>query len=210
MVSILLVQSSAVTQAYTADKYCRKATISMGSAVLILGGALCAGRCTWPCFLLAGASLVSGRGLSRVLCQSTRLRFRLLRRGGPWFVSRGSCMLSGIVSPGGLGTVATLWMRATRRRCSPGGFRWRSRSFSRFVCWWGYHSSRSHLDGSSRGVIARTHSVSIARLHANSSSAASTEFKQMESQLHHAPPHPSNLSAPASPSSAPHPTASAP
>ncbi|KAL2814141.1 general substrate transporter [Aspergillus granulosus] len=55
-----------ITQAYSADVYGRKATISLGSAVLILGGALCAGAVHMAMFLVGRC--IAGFGAGTLAC----------------------------------------------------------------------------------------------------------------------------------------------
>ncbi|KAL2788508.1 general substrate transporter [Aspergillus keveii] len=176
-----------ITQAYTADKYGRKATISLGSAFLILGGALCAGAVHMAMFLVGRCIAGFGAGALACIVPIYQAEVSTAATRGAMVCVTGVMYAVGYSLAGWLG-YGCYFMDASNPAAS---FAWRFPLAFQVVFPLCVLAGIPFIPESPRWLLAHGHREDaqrvLARLHADSSSAASTEFTQMESQLHHQP-----------------------
>ncbi|KAL3453179.1 general substrate transporter [Aspergillus insuetus] len=183
-----------ITQAYTADKYGRKATISLGSAVLILGGALCAGAVHIAMFLVGRCIAGFGAGALACIVPIYQAEVSTAATRGAMVCVTGVMYAVGYSLAGWLG-YGCYFMDAENPAAS---FAWRFPLAFQVVfplCvlvgipfipesprWL---LARGQREDAQR-VVARLHSLSFSSSPSPSTSEiVSTEFRQMETQLHH-------------------------
>jgi sugar porter (SP) family MFS transporter len=173
-----------ITQAYTADKYGRKATISLGSAVLILGGALCAGAVHMAMFLVGRCIAGFGAGALACIVPIYQAEVSTAATRGAMVCVTGVMYAVGYSLAGWLG-YGCYFMDASNPAAS---FAWRFPLAFQVVFPLCVLAGIPFIPESPRWLLAQGHREDaqrvLARLHADSSSAASAEYTQMESQLH--------------------------
>ncbi|KAL4879278.1 general substrate transporter [Aspergillus karnatakaensis] len=174
-----------ILQAWTADAFGRKATIQLGSAVLILGGALCAGAVHMAMFLVGRFIAGVGAGILACIVPIYQAEVSTAETRGAMVCVTGVMYAVGYSLAGWLG-YACYFMDATNPAAS---FAWRFPLAFQVVFPLAVISGCSFIPESPRWLLSkdrRDEALTIVqRLHSSaySSTDAIQEFAQMETQL---------------------------
>ncbi|KAL3466108.1 general substrate transporter [Aspergillus heterothallicus] len=175
-----------IAQAYSADVYGRKATISLGSAVLILGGALCAGAVHMAMFLVGRCIAGFGAGTLACIVPIYQAEVSTAATRGAMVCVTGVMYAVGYSLAGWLG-YACWFMDASNPAAS---FAWRFPLAFQIVFPLCVLAGIPFIPESPRWLLAQERHEDakrvVSRLHDNPSSGsgiAADEFAQMEAQL---------------------------